>query len=201
MKLEVMLPKIAGANYEIVYIDPAWSYYGDKFKDQACGKHFDCMTFEEIAALPVREIMAKQSVLFCWITSPLAFDQMLTVSKWGLYYRGWTYVWVKTRKDGQLIHGQGARPTLTKSTTEILTAWTPNKRGRPFKIFTEKQAQVHPLPRPPKHSEKPPIFRDLIVELCGNRKRIELWARDPVPIDWDCVGLELKQDRITPWLT
>jgi len=199
MKLEVMLPKIAGANYEIVYIDPSWMYYGDKFKDQACGKHFDCMPFGEIAALPVREIMAKQSVLFCWVTSPLAFDQMLTVAKWGLHYRGWTYVWVKTRKDGKLIHGQGARPTLTKSTTEILTAWTPNKRGRPFKIFTEKQAQVHPLPRPPKHSEKPAIFRDLIVELCGNRKRIELWARDPVPIDWDAVGLELKQDRIAPF--
>ena len=199
MKLEVVLPTLAGANYQLVYIDPSWLYYGDKFKDQAAGKHYDCMVYDAIAALPVREIMAPRSVLFCWVTSPLAFYQMLTVAQWGLYFRGFTYVWPKTRKDGQLIHGQGVRPTLTKPTTEFLTAWSPNKRGRPIPIFTEKQAQVWPLPRPPRHSEKPAIFRDLLIQLCGDVKRIELWSRDLVE-GWDAIGDELPYDKISPFI-
>jgi N6-adenosine-specific RNA methylase IME4 len=189
--IEVELPKLAGAGYEVVYADPNWQYYGDPNKDQAAGKHYAGMPYEAISALPVREIMAKRAALFCWVTSPLAFYQMVAISKWGLHYRGVTYVWPKTRKDGGLIAGQGVRPTFTKPTTEYLTAWTTNARGRPFRIYTERQAQVHPLPRPKRHSEKPAEFRDLLVELCGERKRIELWAR--VGVDgWDSIGDELE---------
>ena len=41
------------------------------------------------------------------------------------------------------------------------------------------------------HSKKPDIVRDKIVELCGDVKRIELFARDSYE-GWDCEGNQLS---------
>lgn len=180
----------AGKRYDIVYADPAWKHYGNPNKMAACGKHFKCIPYKKLATLPVKEIMSKRAVLFCWVTCPQAFPQMFTIAQWGLHFRGVPYIWVKTRKDGKLISGQGVLPTFVKPTSELLTAWTTNKYGRPFPILDLKQAQVQPHPRQKRYGRKPPIIRDLIVELCGDRPRIELFAREQVK-GWDAVGFEV----------
>jgi N6-adenosine-specific RNA methylase IME4 len=180
----------AGKRYDIVYADPAWKHYGDPDKNAACGKHFKCITLKKLEALPVKEIMMPKSVLFCWVTCPQAFQQMSVISKWGLHFRGIPYIWVKTRKDGKLINGQGVPPTFVKPTSELLTAWTTNKHGRPFPILDLSQAQVQPHPRQGRYGRKPPIIRGLLVELCGERPRIELFARERVE-GWDAIGFEV----------
>ena len=43
---------------------------------------------------------------------------------------------------------------------------------------------------PERHSKKPDEVRDRIVELCGDLKKIELFARYQVP-KWDCFGNEI----------
>lgn len=166
-----------GRDYEIVYADPPWDHWGDPNKNAAAGKHYELMTYEELCAFPVREIMAKRSALFCWMTSPRLDFCMDIVGHWDLYYRGILHIWVKTRKsDGKIIHGQGIRPTFTKPEIEILTAWTTNKRGRPFPILSESHPQVVGAPRG-EHSEKPAKFRNSIITLCGDdKKMIELFA-------------------------
>jgi uncharacterized protein (DUF1501 family) len=47
----------------VVYADPPWTYYGDPNKDQACGKHYDCLTDAELAALPVRDIWKRTTII------------------------------------------------------------------------------------------------------------------------------------------
>jgi len=186
-KRELNLLTDVGRNYEIVYADPPWDHWGDPNKNAAAGKHYELMTYEELCAFPVREIMAKKSALFCWMTSPRLDFCMDIVGHWGLYYRGILHIWVKTRKsDGKIIHGQGIRPTFTKPEIEILTAWTTNKRGRPFPILSESHPQVVGAPRG-EHSEKPNKFRKSIVTLCGDLKRIELFATKQYK-HWDCWG-------------
>ena len=64
----------------------------------------------------------------------------------------------------------------------------PNERV--FPLLTEKQVQHVFAPKPKEHSRKPAIFRDLIVELLGDRPRIELFARGQVPSGWDGWGDE-----------
>jgi len=187
---------MVGQNYSIVYVDPPWTHYGDPNKDAACGKHYACLSYDEIGSLPMRAIMAKRAALFCWMTCPRLDVEMETAKKWGLHYRGIVSVWVKARKrDGAIIHGQGIRPTFTKPTAELLTGWTTNARGRPFPIFTEKQPQVVVTPRTGMHSEKPAIFRDRIVELCGDLKRIELFATRLIP-GWDAWGDAIEPMQI-----
>jgi site-specific DNA-methyltransferase (adenine-specific) len=43
------------------------------------------------------------------------------------------------------------------------------------------------------HSEKPDEVRKRIVEICGNRRRIELFAREKVK-GWDAWGNEIDSD-------
>lgn len=117
------------------------------------------------------------------------------IDNWGLHYRGVQSVWIKTRIDGAIIGAQGIPPTFTKPTTELLLAATTTKRGRPFPIHTMKQAQVVQHKRLKPHSKKPDVFRDRLVELCGDIPRIELFARC-APSGWDIAGKDAPRQDV-----
>lgn len=175
--------------YDIVYLDPPWHYYGSGVKDAAAAKHYPLMSQEELAALPVRDVLNKKAAVFMWATGPRLHYAIELIERWGLHYRGVAYVWIKTNRHGAIIAGQGVPPTFTKPTSEFVLAATTNRTGRPFPIRDLAQAQVVLHPRG-LHSEKPEIFRKNIETLCGKRSRIELFARRTAP-GWDAWGAEV----------
>jgi N6-adenosine-specific RNA methylase IME4 len=187
------LPPFPRRTYDIVYADPPWYYYGSRIKDAAAGKHYPLMDQEALARLPVRSIMSKRAALFLWATGPRLNFALELIGRWGLYYRGVAYVWVKVNRHGEVIHGQGVTPTFTKPTTEFVLAATTTAAGRPFPLHDLAQGQVVMQPRT-EHSRKPAIFRRLITELCGDRSRIELFARES-STGWDAWGPE--KDRFS----
>lgn len=176
--------------YQVILADPPWLYYGDPNKDQAAGKHYNLLETAQIAALPVRSITAPSAALFLWATGPRLPEAIEVMKAWGFHYRGIAYVWVKTARDGHIINGQGVRPTFTKPTTELLLVGSTCRRGRPLPLHTEAQAQVVLAPRG-RHSEKPAVFRERIVELLGDVPRIELFARQRLD-GWDAWGNEVE---------
>lgn len=185
--------------WDIIYIDPPWRYYRGDTKagytdySGAAEHHYPTMSEEEICALPIRSIMSKQSVVFMWATGPMLASAIRVLDAWNLWYRGVTYVWVKTKQDGTPMGAFGTIPTFTKPKTEFVLAATINKRARPFPITTIKQDQLVYAPRT-RHSEKPQEVRRRIVELCGDRSRIEMFARTRVT-GWDAWGNEITEDQ------
>ena len=179
------------STYDIVYADPPWFYYGSQIKDAAAAKHYPLMDQEELARLPVRSIMNKRAALFLWCTGPRLNFAIDLIENWGLHYRGVAYVWVKVNRRGEVIRGQGVPPTFTKPTTEFVLAATTMPTGRPFPLLDLGQGQVVLEPRA-EHSRKPTIFRRLIEELCGDRPRIELFARQSSG-GWDIWGPEANK--------
>lgn len=182
------LPPLPAGPYDIVYADPPWYYYGSRLKDAAAAKHYPLMSQEELASLPVRNIMSKRAALFLWATCPRLNFAIELIERWGLHYRGVAYVWIKTNARGAIISGQGVPPTFTKPTTELVLAATTTPSGRPFPLRDLSQGQVV-LARRAEHSRKPPVFRERIEALCGNRTRIELFARERAD-GWDSWGVE-----------
>ena len=73
----------------------------------------------------------------------------------------------------------------TRANPEICILATKGKITR--KSNKVRQLQIFPIEQ---HSKKPDKFRDLIIELCGNLPRIELFARQKVD-GWDYWGNEL----------
>ena len=73
----------------------------------------------------------------------------------------------------------------TKSNSEICLIGV---KGKPLKK-SNKVSQIVETVRT-KHSEKPPIVREKIVEFVGDLPRIELFARQHA-YGWDCWGDEV----------
>lgn len=188
MRLRRVAALIPPGPFDIVYADPPWPMWGDPNKDAAAGKHYSLMTLEEIRALPVRASMSRDAALFLWATCPRLDLALDAISAWGLHYRGVAFVWVKTAKDGHIIHGQGVPPTATKPTTELCLLATTNRRGRPFPLLNAAVPQVVLASRGA-HSEKPAVIREHIEALYGPRSRLELFARQSAP-GWAAWGNE-----------
>lgn len=179
--------------YDILLLDPPWPYTGSPTKDAAAGKHYPLMTLAEIQAIPVRAMMNKRAILFLWATCPRLPDAIQTIEAWGIWFRSVSFIWVKTRKDGGIISGQGVPPSTTKPTTELLLAATTMRTGRPFPLLDHAMGQVVLAPRGA-HSAKPAVFREKIVQLYGDRPRLEMFARERVD-GWDSSGLDLDGVR------
>lgn len=85
--------------FAAILADPPW-----RFKSNSTARpgrnamgHYECMTVEEISALPVGELAAPDSALFLWITGPfLALGAHLPLMRaWGFKPSGMGFVWIK----------------------------------------------------------------------------------------------------------
>lgn len=188
---------IPSSTYEVVYADPPWFYYGSKYKDAAAGKHYNLMSDDDLASLPVLSKCSKKSVLFMWATGPRLNAALQLMQRWGFNYRGVAFVWVKTTMAGKVIHGQGVRPTVVKPTTEFVIVGSTAKTGRPIRLLDESIGQVVMAPRG-KHSQKPEEVRRRIERLYGNVSKIELFARGSLIRGWDMFGDEISDGVVTP---
>lgn len=68
--------------YTVIYADPPWRY-AQKGLQGAAERHYPTMGIEELCALPVAELAAPDSVLFCGSRSPSSRRpcELLPISK------------------------------------------------------------------------------------------------------------------------
>jgi protein gp37/N6-adenosine-specific RNA methylase IME4 len=180
------LPK---KTYDIVYADPPWWYYSDTNKNGAAGKHYPLMPDDELRNFPMRQLMADRSILFVWATSPRLDLAMRCIESWGLHFRGVSFTWIKTRKDGRLLGASGVRPSIVKPTTEYVLAASPIARGKPLPLSDEAIQHTISAPRR-EHSRKPDEVQERVEKMYPDVRRIELFARRR-RLGWDSWGGQL----------
>lgn len=184
--------------YSIIYADPPWSYDDKALNRGGAERYYRTMRLEDIAALPVREIAADDSLLFMWGVWPKLFEAKTVMDGWGFEFKTCAFVWVKTNK--RMNPDQASFfPTdsfnsfwgmgwWTRANTEFCLLGT---RGKPKR----ESAGVHQIIYAPitEHSRKPDETRDRILTLAGDLPRVELFARRTAP-GWDLWGNEVKCD-------
>lgn len=174
--------------YDVILADPPWKYnqrnnLKTKFGGGANG-HYPCMDLDAIKALPIGSISNDNSALFLWVTMPRLREGLEVMQAWGFDYRTVAFTWVKTnRLNDKPFFGIGY---YTKSNAELCLLGI---RGR-MPVVSNKVSQVVISPRL-RHSAKPPVVRDRIVELFGDTTRVELFSRDRVE-GWDAWGNEVE---------
>lgn len=179
MKTDIFNPV---RKYKIIYADPPWSY-NDRKCNGGAEKHYSVMNISDIKALPVKEIAADDCILFLWATYPMLKEMFEVMEAWGFQYKTIGFQWVKQNKNNRsFFFGLGR---YTRGNTEACFIGV---KGKP-KIIDNSISQliVSPVQR---HSRKPPVVREKIVQLCGNVSRIELFAREEVK-GWHCWGNEV----------
>ena len=178
--------------YNIIYADPAWhlTYVKQwnrnpkiKEKYKIVKLPYPTLTDEEIINLPVKNITADDAILFIWCIDsriPILKDVM---NNWGFTFKTVGFVWNKTAKTTN-----GVNATIGKYTRKSCEFCFIGTKGKSLAKL-HYQNQYYPEPKR-KHSQKPDKIRDMIVTMCGDLPRIELFARERTE-GWDCWGNEV----------
>lgn len=184
------LPRIDGG-FRVIAADPPW-----RFKSNSVAKpgrnamrHYDCMSLKDIAAMPVREIVADDAVLLLWITGPfLAIGAHIPImNAWGFKPNSMGFTWAKTTSGGGWFFGGGF---TTRKNEEFVVM---GKRGRSVR----DNAGVRSLIVSPirEHSRKPDDFFTR-AETYSKGPYCELFARESRE-GWSTWGNQAtKFDRI-----
>lgn len=126
----------------------------------AAEKHYPTMGIDELCALPVPELAAKDCALFLWATFPQLPEALRLIHAWGFRYRTVAFVWLKrNRKSPSWFYGMGY---WTRSNAEICLLAT---KGKPKR----QSAGVHQFLISPieQHSKKPDAAREKSLSLWG----------------------------------
>lgn len=88
--------------YRAILCDPPWKYLTRSAKGmgRSPDRHYKTMSLEELKALPVRDLAAKDCVLFMWVIDSHVEQAMELVKAWGFKYKTVGLYWAKTNKDG-----------------------------------------------------------------------------------------------------
>lgn len=84
------------------------------------------MTIDELCALPVADLAARDSALFLWATFPQLPEALRLIKEWGFTYKSVAFVWLKkNKKADSWFYGLGF---WTRGNAEICLLAT---RGHP----------------------------------------------------------------------
>lgn len=175
------IPEIPKGKYEVLLADPPWRYDSDGFK-KSVESHYPTMDLQELCALgeKIKEISAKNCVLFLWTTSAKLDWAMPVIEAWGFKYKS-SMIWDKVK------HNMGFYSSIRHEFLLIAGkgSSTPKANGK----IANSIDSVQSIEKSSKHSEKPEEFRKIIEKLYPNTKKIELFARKKVE-GWTVWGNE-----------
>lgn len=183
--LELDLPA-----FGTIYADPPWRMAGHwGSPDRGEKYHYDTMTLDAIAAMPVVQMAKPNAHLYLWAVNSLLEQGLAVMSQWGFTYKT-HLVWSKVRGDGGI--DRGGLGNYFRSAAELLLFGV---RGSCPTLSAGRRQPSVVAARRREHSRKPDQFWRLI-ERCSPGPRLELFARYP-RTGWYQWGNQLHQRMYT----
>lgn len=173
--------------YDIIYADPPWPFenYSTKRESRNPNNHYDTMSIEQIAALPVGHLASRDCALLLWAVDPLLPQAFEVMRAWGFDYKTVAFTWAKrTKLDTGWHMGTGYHTRANPET--CLLGLTGSLQRRSAAV---RQLVVEPIRE---HSRKPDRIADDIVRIYGDRPRVELFARTKRP-GWEAWGNQVER--------
>lgn len=154
--------------FDIILADPPWRFASNSEAKPGrnARRHYDCMTVDQISAIPVEQIAAKNALLLMWVTVPFAHIADQVIRAWGFRSKS-QLVWVKER---------------------IGTGYWARNQHEPLIIATRGR---FPCPHPAlfptsiipgaqrEHSRKPEWPQETIDARLPEARKVEMFARRP----------------------
>lgn len=171
--------------FRVIAADPPYHFKSNSASKPGRNamRHYQCMSLDQIAALPIKKYAADDAALFLWITGPmLSIAAHLPIMKaWGFKPSGMGFVWVKLNSSGiGFFTGNGF--TTRKNVEYCLIG----KRGRSVRRDASVRELIISERR--EHSRKPEEFYER-VEQYSRGPYLELFARHKRQ-GWTCRGNE-----------
>ena len=162
--------------FDVVLADPPWLFqnYSEAGEEKNANQHYPCMPIDEICAMPVEMLAAKDAALFMWATIPMLPEALRCVTAWGFTYKS-LCPWVKQSRSGEsLAFGPGY---WWRAAAELLVFAT---RGEPSRADTKAARSIRNVIIAPvrEHSRKPPDAHITAETWFPEARKIELFARE-----------------------
>src|SRR5690348_5985532 len=93
MTSDKQLPALPTDKYATLLADPPWDVL-QVGGNRGANHHYELMTVEGIAALPVKHVVADSAHLWLWVTNATVFAGRRVMETWGFTYRA-MLTWVK----------------------------------------------------------------------------------------------------------
>jgi N6-adenosine-specific RNA methylase IME4 len=170
-------------SYNIVVIDPAVSFetHSEKGQGKSPSQHYRTMPIDQIRALPVRELLKNDAVVFRWAQRRSLDEDIATMLAWGITYKT-EHVCRKVTRNGKVCWGTGL---LARSMHEPILRGSVRK-PRCFALPSLFDGIAR------EHSRKPDEFHQMVLEKTPGFRRADLFARERRE-GWDAWGDELDK--------
>lgn len=192
--------------YRVIAVDPPWKFItrSDKGLGRSAERHYHCMTLDDIKALPIADLAAKDCVLLIWVTDPMIRQAWEVVEAWGFRYTTVAFYWGKTTGDGSDKDHFGMGYWTRANPEQAWSAALDMDDGNQVHMFAKghpkRQARnvrrwiVSPVRE---HSRKPDEFFDRTERLLSG-PYLELFSREDRP-GWTTWGNEVGKFRRAQW--
>jgi N6-adenosine-specific RNA methylase IME4/DNA modification methylase len=205
------LPTTEGG-WQLAVIDPPWHFKtrSPKGQGRSASRHYSTMSAEQIKALPIASILAKDAMVALWSTAPHDAIAHEVLKAWGLTYST-KAVWIKVNQNGIRLKGTGK--LLQQGPEYLFVA----RRGKGLRMACTPPDAVIETPAPEEdleaealefpgviegprreHSRKPDEAYQLLERLFGpDVRRVDLFSREERP-GWATWGLERGRFSVLP---
>jgi N6-adenosine-specific RNA methylase IME4 len=188
--------------YAAMVADPAWSFKvrSPKGEGRSARRHYVTMSLEDICALPVQDLLAKDAHIFLCCTGPGLRQAFRVLDAWDLRYSAIGFVWIKLKRsagdDGHQF--SIVPPRLLESNLHVGLGFTTRKnaeivllatRGSPKRISKGVREVILSPVR--EHSRKPDELYRRVTEYC-NGPYLDLFARQRRE-GWTSWGFEIDK--------
>jgi N6-adenosine-specific RNA methylase IME4 len=183
--------------FATVLADPPWRFTnrtGKMAPEHKRLSRYGTMTFEEIMALPVQNLVLPTAHLYLWCPNALLPQGLEVMKAWGFSYKS-NIVWHKVRKDGG-SDGRGVG-FYFRNVTELILFGV---KGKSARTLSPGRRQVNLLAtRKREHSRKPDEQYE-IIETCSPGPFLELFARGTRK-GWMSWGNQADETYAPSWKT
>lgn len=181
-------------HYGAILADPPWKFnawatfkpLADGSMTRAVERYYPVQETEDLAALPVGELVASDAVLFIWVCWPTLHDAFQLINAWGFKYKTCAFSWMKANGTQMQMFDENIKADMTlgywtRANSEVCLLAT---RGKPKRLNADvRQGIIEPRRE---HSRKPDCVYGRIERLVAG-PYCELFARNTRP-GWDSWG-------------